>query len=111
MEVFSPELQYRQADGKVIDFAQLRRDVVRQITTMHSGDTTFIRESLECVGDQATELYRQDVWYEVKAFLIIRRRWKVARRVRRIWRKTSQQWRVTEVDVLDEQITSRWGLF
>ena len=104
MTVFSPELEYIQANGQSIDRSQLSRDVQLQMTAATSMDGSYDRKSLDVEGDEATELLIQSAWVETRAFFFFRRRWNVSRTGRYHWANTLEGWKIAKVEVLEEQI-------
>jgi len=106
MEIFAADLTYCQADGKVIGRDQLAKDVRAQLSMLDSAETSFTREKLEIVGQQATELLRQRATVTTRHFAIIRRTWNIERLGKYVWRNTDEGWRIQEVEVLKETITS-----
>ena len=106
MEIFAADLTYCQADGKVIGRDQLAKDVRAQLSMLDSAETSFTREKLEIVGQQATELLRQRATVTTRHFAIIRRTWNIGRLGKYVWRNTDEGWRIQEVEVLKETITS-----
>jgi ketosteroid isomerase-like protein len=106
MEIFAPDLAYRQADGKVIGRAELANDVRTQLQVVDSAQTSFTRENLEVRDAEATELLRQNALVTTRHFAIIRLSWKVERLGRYVWIRTSEGWRIRKVEVLKESVRS-----
>src|SRR5262249_42491758 len=90
MDLFAADLIYRQADGKVIGRDQLTKDVRTQLSMLDSAETSFIREKLEVVGHEATEVLRQTATVTTRHFAILRRTWNIERLGKYFWRKTDQ---------------------
>jgi hypothetical protein len=84
----------------------LSKDVRVQLSLLQSAETSFTREKLEVVGEEATEVLRQLATVTTKHFGIIRRIWKIERLGKYVWRNTDQGWRIKEVAVLKENVTS-----
>ena len=106
MELFADDLAYRQADGNVIGRDQLAKEVKAQLSMLDSAETSFTREKLEVVGDEATEVLRQIATVTTKHFIVIRRTWNIDRLGKYVWRNTEQGWRIKKVEVLKEKVTS-----
>ena len=106
MKTFAADLTYRQVGGSVIGRDQLAKDVRAQLSMLDSAETSFTREKLEIVGQQATELLRQSATVTTKHFAILRRTWNIERLGRYVWRKTNDGWLIKEVEVLKETMTS-----
>lgn len=105
MDMFSPALTYLQPNGRTIGRERLARDIAAQFRGMHSADTSYIRESLELSGSEATEVLRQTARVQVVAFFFIRRTWMLQRRGRYVWEKTADGWNVKHVEVLEEKVS------
>jgi ketosteroid isomerase-like protein len=104
MDVFSPQLTYKQADGRVIDRDQLTRDVADQFASVRSMNTSYFRESIEASDSKVTEVLQQTAWAEVGAFTMFRRKWKIQRRGRYVWTKTSDGWKIIYVEIMEENV-------
>lgn len=83
---------------------QLARDVADQLRSVESSDTSYVRESLQVDGDCVTELLRQTATVTTRHFFFIRRVWRVNRLGRYTWVRSSEGWRIHEVEVLDEAV-------
>lgn len=105
MRVFTPDLKYRQANGKLIGKEQLARDLWSQLAQVEGVDSSYRRESLQWEGEMAVEHLVQIASVTVRRFLILRRTWHVHRRGRYVWVRTSEGWRIREVEILDERVS------
>jgi ketosteroid isomerase-like protein len=105
MQMFTSDLRYRQADGRMIGKEQLARDLWSQLAQVEGVDSSYRRESLQLEGEMAVELLTQVASVTVRRFLILRRTWHVHRRGRYVWVRTSEGWRIREVEVLDERVS------
>ncbi|HET6763829.1 MAG TPA: hypothetical protein VFH27_09150 [Longimicrobiaceae bacterium] len=108
--VFSPTLAYRQKDGRVIGRDALMRDVDSQFRQLERIASSFVREELECGPQGATELLAQKGIAGITAFLVVHRTWTVTRRGRYTWAREDGVWRITAVEVLDEQVVGRFDV-
>ena len=106
MGVFASSLRYRQPNGRVIGREQLARDVASQLARVETVDTSYVRESLEVDGDRATEVVTQTASVITRHFLFFKRTWRLTRRGRYTWVRSSDGWRIQEVDVLSEAVGS-----
>jgi len=108
METFSPTLRYQQLDGRVLSRPQLTRDVQTQLERMHDGTSESTREALELAagGEGATELVRQSARYEVRAFFVLHRSWRLSRLARYHWARSGGRWQITSVQVLEEHMAA-----
>ena len=104
MGLFDSALRYKQANGIVISRDQLARDLVGQLRSVESSDTSYVRESLQVDSDRVTELLRQTATVTTRHFFFIRRVWRVNRLGRYTWVRSSEGWRIQEVEVLDETV-------
>jgi len=105
MDLFSPSLSYKQHDGRVIGREQLTKDVASQLRAMKSSGSSYVRESIDVEGSEATEVLRQEAWAEITVLLFFRRRWKIHRKGRYTWLKTRDGWRIRNVEVLEEAVS------
>jgi Domain of unknown function (DUF4440) len=103
-ELFSPELEYCQADGRVIGRDQLMRDVKSQFHRFRPVKSSFARESLEGADDRACEILTQTGSVSATAFFFVHRIWTLTRRGRYYWTKLGGQWRINRVEVIEEHV-------
>jgi hypothetical protein len=110
MAMCHPDLEYQQADGKIIGWESLAGDVRTQLSRVAAASSEFQRETLEVDEDgiTATEVCEQRATYEVRAFGLLHREWSVRRRGRYKWVRVSAGWRIRRVEVLAEDMRSRW---
>lgn len=104
MRVFAPDLRYKQADGRVIGREQLARDVASQLRSIESAETSYVREFLRFDGDRVSELLRQTASVTTRHFFVIRRVWRVNRLGSYTWARSSEGWKIQEVEVLNEVV-------
>jgi hypothetical protein len=105
---FSPELAYRQADGRVIGRDALMRDVAQQFAQLDRATSSFVREALECGPDAATEVLTQTAVGVIRGFFVVHRTWTVTRRGRYTWARENGVWRISAVEVLHERVVGRF---
>jgi uncharacterized protein DUF4440 len=106
MRTFAPDLRYRQADGRVIGWEQLARDVASQLRSVESADTSYVRESLRVEGDRVTEVLRQTASVTTRHLCFLRRVWRVSRQGSYTWVRLPEGWRIQEVEVLSEVVAA-----
>ena len=106
MDLFSPDLKYRQLNGIEIDKKQLARDVEKQLSRASSSESSYTRESLNIDEDHATEQLVQVASATVRVFLFFHRTWHVRRTGLYTWARTEGGWKIQRVEVLDERITA-----
>jgi hypothetical protein len=102
---FSPTLQYRQVDGRIIGYSQLLSQVETQLRRLSAAATAYRRESLAIGDDHAAETLVQSAWGCGTAFGIVHRGWRIRRRSRWTWRLMGSAWQVHLVEVLEEHVS------
>jgi hypothetical protein len=107
MGLFSPDLRYHQADGRVIDREMLKRDVQAQFSRFGAVRSFFIREHLEISDGKAVETLSQIASACATAFFILHRTWEVTRKGRYVWRQEQGRWLIEAVEILEENVTPR----
>jgi hypothetical protein len=109
--LMSPELTYRQADGRIIGRDDLLRDVRIQFRRLSRVRSSFVRQSIEVDGDRAIETLTQTACVGATAFVVVHRTWQLTRRGRYTWRKQAGRWLIEAVEVIDETLgPGRWSL-
>jgi hypothetical protein len=103
-DVFSPELTYRHLDGRVIDRDRLMREVAGQFRYYRKYHWSIVRESIVAEEGRAVEILAGRGHVVVSGFFIVHRIWRLTRRGRYVWKKEEGRWRISEVEVLEEQI-------
>ena len=105
MSLFSPQLTYRQLDGRTIDRTRLAHDVQRQLETLESPGSRSQRQSLELTDMGAVEIINQEASATATAFGgLLRREFRVRRKGRYVWTQTAGEWYIAEVEILEEQV-------
>jgi hypothetical protein len=104
MSFFSPDLAYRQANGKVVGLRQLTNDVEEQFRRLGAVDWVSRVESEERSPDQVIEVVSQTGTIVTTAFGLLHRMWRLDRRGRYTWRVHDGRWRIAQVDVLEERV-------
>ena len=82
MDLFAPDLRYKQRNGQVIDRPALAVDVASQLASIETVETTYVREAIHFDGDLAVELLSQTAVTTVRYFVFLRRTWVLKRRGR-----------------------------
>ncbi|HEU5179877.1 MAG TPA: nuclear transport factor 2 family protein [Candidatus Polarisedimenticolia bacterium] len=106
MGIFARDLRYRQANGSVISWDDLARDVAAQLAKVESAASDYTRESLQVDGERAIEVLEQRASVTMRRFLIFQSVLRVERRGRYLWTRTPGGWRIREVEILHEQVLS-----
>jgi len=108
MDTFNVALEYRQHDGRTIGREQLAADVRAQLKRVHAAMSTFRRTAFATSADRmsATEEGVQCATFEVRAFGIVRRAWKIQRRGRYEWIRSGSGWQIRRIEVMGETVTS-----
>ncbi len=107
MSLFSPDLRYRQFDGRVIDRDRLTQDVQAQFSRLGATSGTFVREKIELADGKAIEILCQTASACATAFFVLHRIWDVSRRGRYVWKLYDGRWVIEDVEVLEERIRSQ----
>jgi len=113
MDIFAPSLKYGQADGKVIGRDKLAAQVRHQLRTVSSVENSYVCEKLEMEGERAIEILEQTASAEIVHLGFIRRRISLHRRGRYSWERIGGEWKIVEVEVLEEKMmpaSIRFGL-
>jgi len=106
MALFTADLSYRQFSGKVIGRDQLANHVAAQFSTLHSAESSFMREELVVSGNEATEQLKQIATLTTRHFRVFYRTWMMERQGRYVWVRTDQGWCIRQVEVLHESATT-----
>lgn len=105
-EIFSPDLEYIQVNGKKISRDQLMVNVKRQFAHYSGLTSESHRETIIVFGrDSATETVSQVVRAEVVVFFVVKRRWTIKRRGEYTWIRTHLGWQISKVVVLEEFVS------
>src|SRR5258705_6659404 len=104
MAHFSPDLEYRQANGDVVRLEQLTRQVADQFRRLGTAEWISRVESEERAPDHVIEVVRMTGTFLATAFGFIHRLWRLERRARYTWRVHEGHWRISEVHVLEERV-------
>jgi hypothetical protein len=104
MAGFTPDLSYRQANGKVIGKDQLSRDVRSQLVRIAETVPVFKRQSVRPLSDGAEETLVQTVWGFATAFGLLHRIWHLERHATYTWVVLQGVWRIRAVDVHSESL-------
>jgi Domain of unknown function (DUF4440) len=105
-DIFVPDLKYRRADGRIVGRDSLIRDARTQFRRYSLTGLSFVRESLDVDGngDRATEIVTRSVNVRTSAFFVVHRAWKYDVKGRYVWQKVDAQWRIEEIEVLEQRI-------
>ncbi len=106
MALFTADLSYRQFSGKVIGRDQLASKLAAQLSTLHSAESSFMREELVVSGNEATEELKQITTLTTRHFRVFYRTWMMERQGRYVWIRTDQGWCIRQVEVLHESATT-----
>jgi hypothetical protein len=101
----SPDLKYRQTDGRVIDLNRLMEDVAPQFQRTNRAQWSFRREQIEFGPDCVTETLAVRASFGTTVFGIVHQTWDIRRRGRYTWWKAQGRWWLTEVDMIEERMS------
>jgi hypothetical protein len=108
-DLFSPDLKYRRADGKVVGRDDLLRDARAQFHRYRRTQSSIVRETLDVEGESATEIVTRTVSVIATAFFVVHRNFKYVVKGRFTWKQFEGRWRIEEIDVLEQRV--RLGRF
>jgi SnoaL-like domain len=105
-DIFASDLKYRRADGRIVGRDSLIRDARTQFRRYSMTGLSFVRESLDVdgTGDRVTEIMTRSLNLRTSAFFVVHREWEYIVRSRNKWRKDDSQWRIEEIEVLEQRI-------
>ena len=106
MALFASGLRYKQPGGRTIGWEQLAHDVSAQFMTVDDAETRYVRQSLEVDSEGATEVLEQTASLTTRRFWFFKRTLHLSRRGRYRWIRTSEGWKIGEVEVLNEVVRS-----
>ncbi len=104
MALFAPNVRYKQPDGRTIGWEQLAHDVSAQFMAVEEAETVYVRQSLQVENDAVTEVLEQTASLTMRHFLFFKRTLHLTRRGRYRWIRSSEGWKIQEVEVLSESI-------
>lgn len=107
-DIFTDDLVYRRHDGETLSRARLMQNVRDQLRKLDRVDSQFLREALIAKETEATETLTQTATGGVTVFGLLHRDMRVARRGHYTWRSDGDQWRICRVEILSEDVTSKW---
>src|SRR6266513_2672705 len=104
MALFAPNVRYKQPDGRTIGWEQLAHDVSAQFMAVEEAETVYVRQSLQVENDAVTEVLEQTASLTMRHFLFFKHTLHLTRRGRYRWIRSSEGWKIQEVEVLSESI-------
>lgn len=106
IDLFAPDVAYKQANGTTITRDQLARNVADQFHKLGTAEWTSEVESEDRKPDEVVETVRQTGVFVATAFGFLHRVWRLERRGRYTWRVQDGLWKIAAVEVLEEKLTS-----
>ena len=110
MRIFSPYVKYKRANGLVLNYGELTADVERQMHIIPSIKITRVRESYEQASDTIIEVVTQNTVMTASAFFVMTRIMEITRKAKYVWTQTADGWRITEVEILQDDLKAHWAL-
>src|SRR6266513_1344225 len=104
MSLFTPNVRYKQPDGRTIGWEQLAHDVSAQFMAVEEAETVYVRQSLQVENDAVTEVLEQTASLTRRHFLFFKRTLHLTPRGRYRRLLSSEGWKIQEVEVLSESI-------
>ncbi|PKV52300.1 hypothetical protein ATE84_4411 [Aquimarina sp. MAR_2010_214] len=105
MSVFADELLYKQLNGKIINKKQLTKDTEKYFSRVLSVKSNYKRINHKLETCKFSETLIQEAEVTIRVFIFFRKKWKVLRKGIYKWSMSNQEWKITEVDILEEQIS------
>ena len=105
-DLFTPDLSYQRADGRVVGRDDLMRDARTQSRRHRLSRSAIVREALDVDGDgdRAIEIVTRTITAAATAFFVVHRTWEYAVRGRYTWRKDQGRWRIEAIEVLEQRV-------
>ena|SRR5579872_5866195 len=110
MRMFSPDVEYKQSSGSVVNYERLETDVRRQLSLMALIEISRTRHAFEVLPDKAVEIVTQHTSITATAFFLITRTMRLTRKGKYIWQRMGERWQITQAEILSEAVTSQWAL-
>jgi hypothetical protein len=110
MRMFSPYVKYKRANGMVLNYGELTADVERQMHIIPLIKISRVRESYEQASDTIVEVITQATSMTATAFFLLTRIMEITRKAKYVWNQTADGWRITEVEILHDDVKAHWGL-
>ena len=110
MRMFSPYVKYKRMNGMVLNHGELTADVERQMHIIPSVKISRVRESCEQSANSIVEVVTQNTSMTATAFFILTRIMEVTRKAKYVWTQTKEGWRITEVEILHDDVKAHWAL-
>ena len=105
LRYFTPDLSFREPDGRVLTREAFARSVEVQLSRLVAFTSSFERETLEADGQDAVETGTQTSTISLRWLLIFALRFKVRRRGRYTWRRSPVGWELHKVELYEQRIT------
>jgi ketosteroid isomerase-like protein len=110
MQMFSPDVVYKQKDGTALSYDRLAADVLKQLRVIPSIEIARERESFEVGGDRVVEVVTQSTSIRAPALFLLTRTIEISRKGRYVWSQAGDGWRIIEVEILSDDVKSHWAL-
>ena len=110
MRIFSPYVKYKRTNGMVLNYGELTADVERQMHIIPSIKISRVRESYEQASDTIVEVVTQNTLMTATAFFLMTRIIEITRKAKYVWTRTTDGWRITEVEILHDDVKAHWEL-
>lgn len=110
MRMFSPYVKYKRVNGTVLNYGELTTDVERQMHIIPSIKISRVRESCEQATDTIVEVVTQNTLMTATAFFLFTRIMEITRKAKYAWTRTTEGWRIIEVEILHDDVKAHWEL-
>lgn len=104
MGTFANDLLYKQINGKTIGKKQLEADVKRYFTRVKSFSSNYQRTEISFQEEEITERLTQHSEVSIRVFIFFTKKWTVERKGIYKWKMINGDWKIFNVEVLNERI-------
>jgi hypothetical protein len=110
MGIFSPYVKYKRTNGMVLSYGELTNDVERQMHIIPAIKISRVRESCEQIAETIVEVVTQNTLMTATAFFLMTRIMEMTRKGKYVWIRTTDGWRISEVEILHDDVKTHWEL-
>ncbi len=103
MSIFAEDLSYKQLNGKVIDKKRLTNDQKRYFSRIVSANSSYQRITYTYNNDLFSETLQQEAEISIRVFAFFKKTINVMRKATYDWSKIKDDWKIINVEILEEQ--------
>ena len=104
MSIFDDDLKYTQLNGKTINKNRLIQDQKKYWSCILEINNNYERLDCHLDNDLFIENLTQIATVWVRSFVFFRKKWTFRRKGKYVWRHINGQWRICQVNILEEKI-------